>query len=127
VYSLDANTGALKWQFSVPDQVLTSPIVASGNVYFTSDSGSFYGLDLNMNKLWDPPGFVGDGVSHSPALNICNNLVFVSAYHSVFVLNQAAHTQKFLLDTGGLVEAPTLGPDGLVVVGNLSGTLSAIR
>jgi outer membrane protein assembly factor BamB len=134
VYSLDANTGTPKWQFSVPDSgVLTSPIVASGNVYFASDGGLFYGLDVNMSKLWDPPVIIGAPSyyvpTHSPALNISNNLVFAPAYHSVFLLNPVLHTQakNSILDTDGIVGDASLGPDGLVVVGNLSGTLSAIR
>jgi outer membrane protein assembly factor BamB len=127
MYSLDANTGNEVWEFAVPDPIVRAAVVlGSGDVYFMTDGGEFYGLDKNKNKLWDPPGST-DRVAGSPILNISNGLVFTSAYHTLYLLNPNSHTEAVLFDAGGFIEDPSFGPNGLVVAGSLDNTLYAFR
>jgi outer membrane protein assembly factor BamB len=44
VYSLDTNTGNLRWRFQTEGPVISSPVVADGIVYIGSDDRYVYAL-----------------------------------------------------------------------------------
>jgi hypothetical protein len=46
LYSVDAETGALRWKFDAKSRIPSNPAVAEGTVYFTAYDGSFLRLTL---------------------------------------------------------------------------------
>jgi outer membrane protein assembly factor BamB len=47
LYSVDAETGALRWKFDARSKIPSTPAVAEGTIYFTASAGSFYTLDAS--------------------------------------------------------------------------------
>ena len=54
MYALDANNGNIAWKYKTDGPILSSPAVADGGVYFTSEesnSGALYRLDANTGVM----------------------------------------------------------------------------
>jgi len=125
MYSLDANTGAKVWEFNAGDYITNAAIVQGGNVYFATDGGSFFGLDRNMNKLWNPA--IVESVTGSPIMNLSTGLIFVRGYRSLYLLNPSTKQKAGVFTAGGVISDPSLGPNGLVVFGSWDGRVYAMR
>ena len=50
-YALDAATGAEQWRFQGDSAMESTPTVADGAVYITSDNGTFYAIDAETGEL----------------------------------------------------------------------------
>ena len=54
VYSLDAQTGVLRWRFETGDVIRSSPTVTGGAVYVGSNDNHVYALDAGTGALlWE--------------------------------------------------------------------------
>jgi eukaryotic-like serine/threonine-protein kinase len=126
MYSLDANSGAKIWEFDSGGYITSAAVVQAGNIYFATDGGSFYGLDRNKNKLWDPPAIV-ESVTGSPIMNVSTGLFFIRGYRSLYLLNPNAKQRAYLFTAEGVISDPSLGPNGLVVFGSWDGNVYAMR
>lgn len=125
MYSLDANTGAKVWEFNADGYITSAAVVQGGNVYFATDGGSFFGLDRNMNKLWNPA--IVESVTGSPIMNLSTGLIFVRGYRSLYLLNPSTKQKAGVFTAGGVISDPSLGPNGLVVFGSWDGRVYAMR
>ncbi len=68
VYSLDAQTGALRWRFETGDIVRSSPTVTGGAVYVGSNDNHVYALNAGTGALmWKHD--TGGWVQYSPVVN----------------------------------------------------------
>ena len=68
VYSLDAQTGALRWRFETGDIIRSSPTVTGGAVYVGSNDNHVYALDAGTGALlWQHD--TGGWVQYSPVVN----------------------------------------------------------
>ena len=66
VHSLNTETGEARWTFMTRARVESSPLIAHDRVYFGSNDGRFYVLDLHMGKkIWEFEA--GAPLSASPA------------------------------------------------------------
>jgi len=89
----------VKWQFHTGGQVVSSPAVSAGSVYFGSNDHHLYALDLATGaEKWK---FKTEGrIPSSPA--VANGLVFFLSYDSNFyALDAATGTLKWKFATGG--------------------------
>jgi glucose dehydrogenase len=89
----------IKWEFQTKAQVLSSPVVAAGTVYFGSNDHRLFAVDLATGaKKWE---FKTEGrVASTPA--IANGLVFFLSYDSNFyALDAASGTLKWKFATAG--------------------------
>jgi len=89
----------IKWEFQTKAQVLSSPVVAAGTVYFGSNDHRLFAVDLATGaKKWE---FKTEGrVASTPA--IANGLVFFLSYDSTFyALDAASGTLKWKFATAG--------------------------
>jgi outer membrane protein assembly factor BamB len=87
LYALDANFGNVVWQFKTEGPIMSSPAVADGAVYFSSQeptSGAIYKLDANNGGLiwrkavpyeWQFTG--GNDMLGSPS--VADGMVFASS------------------------------------------------
>ena len=101
VYSAPGTTAfhKVKWQFQTKAQVVSSPAVAGGIVYFGSNDHRLYAVDLGSGeKKWD---FKTDGrVASSPAVS--NGVVYFLSYDSHFyAVDAAVGTLKWKFRTEG--------------------------
>ena len=68
VYSLDAQTGALRWRFETGDVIRSSPTVTGGAVYVGSNDNHVYALDAATGVLlWKHD--TGGWVQYSPVVS----------------------------------------------------------
>jgi outer membrane protein assembly factor BamB len=68
--------GTLKWKFKTGAIVISSPIVKDDIVYFGSNDGNVYGLNVNTGtQTWKLK--VGDKAYGSPSIS--NNLIYVAS------------------------------------------------
>ncbi len=98
-YCINADTGVVRWSFSTGGYITSSPAVADGAVYVTSqepDSGALYKLNVYTgNQIWKQalpyfPTFMGGFDMHgSPT--VAEGMVFASssttAYYGINVTN----------------------------------------
>ncbi|MDW6063608.1 PQQ-binding-like beta-propeller repeat protein [Streptomyces sp. FXJ1.4098] len=69
LYAVDAESGDDRWEFKAGSEIVSSPVVADGTVYFGSKDGTLYAVDSDSGrevwrrgfegKLWDPA--IADG------------------------------------------------------------------
>lgn len=89
----------LRWQFHTAGQIISSPVVAAGIVYFGSNDHHLYALDLEAGtQKWK---FKSEGrIPSTPA--VANGLVFFLSYDSNFyAVDAATGTLKWKFATGG--------------------------
>ena len=94
-----APSPTLKWKFHTGGQILSSPVVAAGTVYFGSNDHHLYALDLATGaQKWK---FKTDGrIVSTPA--VANGLLFFLSYDSNFyALDAASGTLKWKFRTEG--------------------------
>jgi outer membrane protein assembly factor BamB len=86
LYALDANSGAITWKFETPGIVTSSPTVADGAVYITSEEpteGALYKIDAGAGgQIWRKPlayqqQFTG-GSDMQGTPTVANGMVFAS-------------------------------------------------
>jgi outer membrane protein assembly factor BamB len=118
VYALDAKTGALVWKYPAGDRFFSSPAVARGVVYISSES-NFYALNGATGALlWNPAiQFAGS----TPA--VANGVVYVCGYvsndgSSLFALD--ANTGAVLKKSGPSCSDPVVA-NGVVYVATTDG------
>lgn len=126
MYSLDIKNGNKVWEYAAKDRITGSAIVYQSNVYFADEGARLYGLNANGAQLWTPSGFL-DRPGGSPVMNLSNGLIYLTAYHSLWQLNPANFTRKYLGEAEGLIRDAAIGPNGMVLVGSWDNNLYALR
>jgi len=89
----------MKWKFHTNGQVISSPAVSGGVVFFGSTDGTFYAVDQESGKLkWK---FAAKSrITASPA--VANGIVYFGAYDGNFyALNAADGKLNWKFQTGG--------------------------
>lgn len=64
-YRIDAKSGVVDWHHRCPDDGPTSPVVASGRVFYNTESCTLESLDLDGTPLWRR--WLGDPLLAQPA------------------------------------------------------------
>jgi outer membrane protein assembly factor BamB len=87
---------------SIRKQVVSSPAVANGNVYFGSEDGEFYAVSASTGRLkWS--FLVHAEVDSSPA--VVNGVVYFGAWSGeVYALNAATGHELWASATGNSVQ-----------------------
>src|SRR3989344_23794 len=52
VYALDAETGEMLWKFKTGGPVVSTPLIHRDRIYFGSNNGNFYCLELDGKLIW---------------------------------------------------------------------------
>jgi len=115
IYAVDADTGAVEWQYAIPSgaAVYASPAVTDGKVIVGSSDGNLYCLDsLEGNVLWT--SHIGSGNLSSPTIQ--NDTVFITSTFGAEALDLLTGTPIWRYDTTWpIVSCPTVA-DGIVFV-----------
>jgi outer membrane protein assembly factor BamB len=116
-WAINASTGAVLWIFTSPcgdycGAFDSSPAVANGVVYASSDDGNLYALNASTGTLlWDYPIGQGEGETGAqPA--VADGVVYADGPAALFALNA---TTGALLWTSALGDAPAVA-DGVVYI-----------
>lgn len=107
VYSLDANSGALKWKFHTGDVVHSSPAIADGILYIGSWDTYLYALDAASGaEKWrfktgeDPVAHNHVGIQSSPA--VMDGVVYFGSRDSfAYGIDAATGKQLWKFSTNG--------------------------
>jgi outer membrane protein assembly factor BamB len=125
IYALNASDGALLWNYTTGDVVISSPAVAEGVVYVGSYNGIVYALDAAAGRLlWN---FETSGlVASSPA--VADGLVYVgSGDDKIYALQASTGTAVWNYTTGGDVASSPAVAEGVVYVGSCDGKVYALN
>lgn len=126
LYSLDPNTGSLKWTFSqAKGKFIASPLVVDGKIFAPNGDYNLYAVDLNGNLLWK---FAAKQALWSRPVSDSVNVYQASMDHSVYAIDINTGSKVWSIDLGGAVlYSPTLSPDGVLYVSTLARNLVAIN
>jgi outer membrane protein assembly factor BamB len=144
LYAIDAESGNEVWRFETEAAIMSTPLVENGKVYIGGCDRKFYSVDAateeerlaaNARENGSPSDLTRDassvfeGASNwfwTQALS-CNREIWVGCLdHNVYVLNAQTLELVAEIPTGGMVYAPPVSVDGLVVVGSQDGRIYVI-
>lgn len=129
IYALDAITGTLLWQHSLPGQIWSTAAVVQGIVYIGSTDGNVYALDAATgNPSWPQPFHTNGGVESSPT--VVNGVVYIGSFdNNVYALDAATGKpiwpQPFA--THGHIYSSPAVVGGIVYIGSFDGRVYAIE
>lgn len=98
MYGLDADTGALKWQFQTGGHIRFSPVFTGGILYFGSDDGKVYGLDEKTGKQAITAIKAEGAIIGSPTISE-GMIYFTAADLNFYAVVAASGRVKFTLRT----------------------------
>jgi len=118
VFSLDANTGTLKFKFTAAGTIQANPLVHSdGRVYLPTSSG-LYGIDRDGTQLFL---FAASGAqfTSSPVFSADSSTIFANGTSSkLFAIDPGNGAQKWVYTLPGkALGSPALDLAGNVVIG----------
>lgn len=126
VYAINPDA-TLKWQSANVGRVLSSPVIANGNVYFgTKDTNSLYALNTSTGvAAWAAPYKAGDIILSSPVVGDDGKIYFGSFDDKLYCLNSDGTLNFDLeLSTGNNVwSSPVITTDGNLIIGSYDGKL----
>jgi outer membrane protein assembly factor BamB len=140
LYAIDAESGNEIWRFETDAAIMSTPVLANGRVYIGGCDRKFYAVKAatEEERLAAAGGAspvvrefdsVFEGARNwfwTQALAYNGEIWVGNLDHKVYVLN--AETLEYVTDisTEGMVYAPPVVVDGLVVVGSQDGKIYAI-
>jgi outer membrane protein assembly factor BamB len=113
------------WRFPTDAPVVSSPVVASGVVYFGSRDGNIYAVDAATgDERWHVP--TGQDVTGSPA--VVDGLVYIGSRDShLYALDARTGSERFRFKTGNAVYSSPVVVAGFVYFGSLDGNVYAVE
>src|SRR3989440_3595604 len=133
VVELNATSGALVWQFNVPnsggdDDVGAGIVVANGLVYANSKNGNMYAIhEGNGTMAWSTPvGIPNSGNVSTPAL--ANGNVYVGSLDTnLYALNATTGAVLWKVPTGnGIFSSPSVA-NGVVYIASTDQKIYAVN
>lgn len=122
--AFDAQSGRMLWKFKTRGIVWTAPLVVENTVYFVSDDGTAYALDLTTRQeVWKVS--LGHRVLWHPVFD--QGMVYVSAENVLMALDAATGRQRWKAEqsTENWWAPPSLA-NGVIYAGNDDGNLYAL-
>ncbi|CAG6395541.1 PQQ-binding-like beta-propeller repeat protein [Streptomyces cocklensis] len=122
LYALDAATGRKRWEFATGDYVDSSPAVAGGLVYVSSDR--LFAVDAATGKQrWARRGrkftIPGAGYRAFSPPAVAGGVVYAGdEIEYLYALNAATGAQRWAFHTGNSVFSTPVVADGVVYVGS---------
>lgn len=117
--------GSLKWEYTVPEWVDSTPAVAAdGTIYFGAWNGNLYALRPDRTLLWTL--HVGAFVASSPALG-ADGTIYIGA-GSDLVAVAPNGTLKWSFPAADWIDSsPAVAPDGTIHFGSWDDHVYALR
>jgi len=144
LYAIDAESGNEIWRFETKAAIMSTPLLANGKIYIGGCDRKFYSVDAatkeerlaanaredgSLSDLTRDASSVFEGASNwfwTQAL-LHNGEIWVGCLdHNVYVLDAQTLELVAEIPTGGMVYAPPVAVDGLVVVGSQDGRIYVI-
>ena len=118
------STSTALWRFKTGNEVLSSPAVANGAVYFTSYDGNLYAIDTTSGtERWRFTTKVY--CRSSPA--VVNGIVYDGSFdHNFYAIDAASGTEKWRFTTGDVVDSSPTVANGIVYFGSRDNNTYAI-
>jgi outer membrane protein assembly factor BamB len=108
LYAVDAGTGQLVWEKLQNTGISSSPTVANGRLYVTTDDLNLYALDVvSGNILWSK-----QILANSASAAVCNGVVYVggggSRYFYAFDAANGSEKWRFAVPQGLMTSSPLI-------------------
>lgn len=130
------------WRFQTDASVYKTPIACGQGIYFTTDKGGVFALDLSGKELWSKklmrePSANGEPREErldAPAACFESTLLVGSGSGTLYAFDAATGDEQWTYDVGGPVlgtanyqpASLTVGSDRLFILGQSDGTLHAV-
>lgn len=125
MYAIDRVTGALLWEQSAGDEILSSPAIADGILYFGSRDNYLWAIDTADGSVeWRYQTQGGIDTPPVIAYGIC---YFGSDDNRLTALDLETRTPVWQFPTSGDIKAPPLVYRDVVVVGSLDGRIYCLN
>ncbi len=131
IYNLDADSGAIRWQFTTNDKMESSPAAhPDGLVFFCSSGGWVFAMNKMGRSAWQasvagPPGYIQ--MVDAPVVLGADGLIYVTPRHgTIFAIDPKDGKINWSHSIGGQgvgINPVTVTPDGYVFARNLQGVL----
>ncbi len=118
--------GTLLWNFSTGLEVISSPVIVDGLVYFGSNDGNLYALDARTGeRTWNFTAGHGHGIPSSPA--VVDGIVYAGSWdHNIYAVDASDGSLLWNYTTGDAVTSSPSVVDGILYVGSFDGNLYAL-
>ncbi|MFH1630759.1 MAG: PQQ-binding-like beta-propeller repeat protein [Candidatus Aenigmatarchaeota archaeon] len=104
LYAVNTRTGKMQWRFKTGDISISSPLVHRKHVYFGSNDGNFYCVDLDGKLVWKK--HTGDIIVGSPIA--IGNKIFIGNGSGYFFCFSENGDELWKFKTGGgLITIPS--------------------
>ncbi len=100
LYALDRNTGKIIWRFRTNGQIISTPAIWNDKMYFCSEDGYAYCLDMEGNETWKYR--TGDKIASSPTVAE-GKMVFGSFDENYYCLDAETGKEIWRFKTGAEV------------------------
>jgi len=132
LYSLNPKNGSENWGFGeAKDRWVGSPLVGDDIIYAPNSDGELYALDFNGKRLWT---FTAGGPLWAQPISDSQLIYVASLDHRLYAIDPQSPTDNegrkeaawaIELD-GAIAGAPAASTDGLLYVGSVGASLTAI-
>ncbi len=129
IYAVNADSGAIKWQYPPEAEDYLKPIVggavvALDKVYFGGSDGKVYALDAATGgKKWEFEG--EDTIWSTPA--IVDDTLFIGSFDKkLYALNAADGSKKWEFETGGAIVSTPVVYNNTIYFGSFDRHLYAV-
>jgi outer membrane protein assembly factor BamB len=114
-YDTSANTGQLKWSFTMGRTKSSPAIGTDGTVYIGSIDGKLYAINPDGTLKWD--FITGDYIEwSSPAID-SNGTIYIGSFDDNLYAINPDGTEKWRIESGTIVNSPpTIIPDGTIYI-----------
>lgn len=125
IYAIDRLTGALLWEQSAGDEILSSPAIADGILYFGSRDDNPWAIDTRDGSVeWRYA--TGGGIDTPPVIAY-GVIYFGSDDNRITALDLETRRPLWQFQTSGDIKAAPLVYRDVVVVGSLSGDIYCLN
>lgn len=138
LYAADTTTHRRVWQFPTNDDILSSPAVSNGRIYFGSKDGNLYAVETLTGQLaWKFK--VGDQVISDPAVSdgivyIAGSVLLhtpgtdvVDSREQIYAVDAATGAQRWTFPTPVSVNKPVVADGMVYCVGYYSNVVYALE
>lgn len=121
--------GKVLWRAKLEGAVTPGPAVGkNGVIYAASNGGVLHALDADGNELWSFDGGspYGNDLSTTPAITRGGEILWPGPAGTLYALSEDGEL-RWKREFGSFVLSPALGPNGVIYVMEMGGTLHALR
>ncbi len=108
-------SGSPLWEFSTKNWVRSTPYFSDGAIYFGSDDGGFYSVDMSGSLIWKSQAALGIQTTSDPGVMAGRPVMFVgSTDGSLYAIDRTDGQIVWKASAGGMASSPLFYSDEVI-------------